>query len=459
MKEPIILIMEVDLRLRPTLQTLAERQGCRTLFSTDAVSTLRYFHPSRVQLVLLGSSPNGIGEGIEVATQIRRQGHAIPIIFLARRSSEDLAIAALKAGANDYFKSPFSFVAIQESIAHYLSLSVSLPWTARQRPDPEPMEPAFIVGESITARNIHAYLAKVAATNSNVLITGETGTGKELVANYIHAHSQRQQQPLIDINCAAIPDSLLESELFGYEKGAFTGASSSYEGKLRLAHGGTLFLDEIGDMSPYAQAKILRAIERRQVQSLGAKRGSPVDIRVMAATNQDLDQLMGEGRFRKDLYYRLNVTRVHLPPLRERQEDIPVLSAHYIQEFNRQFQRQVHGFTDEALECLLRYDWPGNIRELRNLIEAIFVNDPPGKITLEDFPLAFRKPLAESTALPPDERAQLLASLLATNWNKSKAAQQLHWSRVTLYRKMWKYRLVSKGETKMVQHIPTATSL
>jgi transcriptional regulator with PAS, ATPase and Fis domain len=303
-----------------------------------------------------------------------------------------------------------------------------------------------VIGESPVMQEIKASMARVAATDSTVLITGETGTGKELVAHYIHSHSRRRQKPFVDVNCAALPESLLESELFGYERGAFTGANSSYEGKLRLAQGGTIFFDEIGDMSLYAQAKILRALETRQVQRLGATATIPVDVRVVAATNQDLPQLMAEGRFRKDLYYRLNVVRIHLPPLRERPEDLSLLFTHYIGEYNRQFGHGVEGFTDEALESLLRHDWPGNVRELKNMIEAILGQCPGLRISVTDLPEPLRRCCKEADQLPPDERAQMLAALLSTNWNKSQAAAKLHWSRVTLYRKMWKYHIVSKGE-------------
>jgi DNA-binding NtrC family response regulator len=303
-----------------------------------------------------------------------------------------------------------------------------------------------MIGKSPVMQEVKAYLARVAAADSSVLITGETGTGKELVAAFIHQHSRRQQRPFVSVNCAAIPDSLLESELFGYTRGAFTGASASQEGKMQSANGGTIFFDEIGDMSPYAQAKILRAIETREVQPLGAKKSVPVDVRVVAATNQDLEQLTSENKFRKDLYFRLNVARIHLPPLRDRKEDIPALFNHYIQEFNQRFGREVEGFTEEALAYLLCYEWPGNVRELKNLLEAIFVNLPPRQVSFLDLPEQFRKRLRDTEGLPQDERDRLLSALFATNWNMSKAAQKLHWSRMTLYRKMEKYHIV-RGES------------
>ena len=215
-----------------------------------------------------------------------------------------------------------------------------------------------LIGSSLAIWKVKTYLRKVALTDSHVLITGETGTGKELAAQYIHHHSARRAKPLVTINCAALPDGLLESELFGYERGAFTGATSSYSGKLKLADGGTVLFDEIGDMSPYAQAKILRVIETKEVYPLGGRRSVPLDIRIIAATNRNLDQRMANNEFRQDLYFRLNVARVHLPPLSERKEDIPLLTDHFVQKFSAQFGRGIEGFSDEAMELLLRYDWP-----------------------------------------------------------------------------------------------------
>src|SRR5262245_34374441 len=223
-----------------------------------------------------------------------------------------------------------------------------------------------MVGNSVPIWKVKTYLRKVALTDSHVLITGENGTGKELAAQYIHGHSSRAAKPLVTINCAALPDGLLESELFGYERGAFTGAHSSFPGKLKLADGGTVLFDEIGDMSSYAQAKILRIIETKEVYPLGGRRSVPLDIRIIAATNRNLDQRMAINEFRQDLYFRLNVARVHLPPLRERKEDIPLLIDHYVEKFAAQFGRGIEGFSDEAMERLLSHDWPGNIRELIN---------------------------------------------------------------------------------------------
>ena len=238
-----------------------------------------------------------------------------------------------------------------------------------------------LVGESLPMQGIKAYIGKIASMDSNVLITGETGTGKELVAEQIHRSSRRSRHPFVCVNCTAVPDSLLESELFGYERGAFTGATGLNRGKFELANGGTLFLDEIGDMSPYAQAKILRAVEGKEVHRLGGQRSVPLDIRIIAATNQDLERSVADGRFRSDLYFRLNVARLHLPPLRDRKQDLGPLCEHYFQELNQQLGRNLGGFTADLYKDLLQYDWPGNVRELRNLVEAVFIEcDSPADL-------------------------------------------------------------------------------
>jgi two-component system response regulator HydG/two-component system response regulator AtoC len=309
-----------------------------------------------------------------------------------------------------------------------------------------PLPDDTLVGASRAMREVKQYLPKVAAADCNVLITGETGTGKERVAAWIHRHSRRAARPLVSINCAAIPDGLLESELFGFERGAFTGAHTAYAGKLRQAEGGTLFFDEIGDMSPSAQAKILRAIEAKEVCQLGGRRNVPIDVRIVAATNQDLETMVANQRFRKDLYYRLDVAHIHLPPLRERAEDIPLIFEHCLAEMNVRSGRHVGAPSREALTCLLTHAWPGNVRELRNLLEAIFISPPEGGISLDDLPPRFRAHLGDSGRENNSECERLLAALFAVDWNKSKAAAALHWSRMTLYRKMAKYH-IERGAT------------
>jgi two-component system response regulator HydG/two-component system response regulator AtoC len=305
-----------------------------------------------------------------------------------------------------------------------------------------------MVGESPSIREIKRRLIRIAAADSTVLITGETGTGKQVAADLIHRASPRRKCPFVCVDCAAFPDTLLESELFGYERGAFTGAVISRPGKFELAGNGTVLLDEIGDMKPYAQAKILRAIETREIYRLGGTRRIPLGARFIAATNQDLEGLAEKGDFRKDLYYRLNVTRVHMPALRERKEDIPHLIAHCVQELNRRFDRKVKGLSPRALSALFQYDWPGNVRELKNVLEAAFVNLPPRPIDLVDLPPSIEKVLATSQDLPQNEKDRLWSALFATNWNKSKAAQKLHWSRMTLYRKMAKYHIISEASRR-----------
>ncbi len=263
------------------------------------------------------------------------------------------------------------------------------------------------------------YLHKIAPTDSTVLVTGETGTGKELVAELIHCNSPRATQPFVCVNCAALPGNLVESELFGFDRGAFTGAVTDKKGKFELADGGTVLLDEIGDMNLNAQAKILRSIEQKEVYPLGGKKAVPLDVRVIAATHQDLEQLFSAGKFREDLYYRLNVVPIHLPSLRERKEDIPILAAFAINKLNQRYNHNIQGLTDEALANLMRYDWPGNIRELLNLLEATYVNPHGKKIRLADLPPVFRKKLKEGRPSAGSERNYIVSSLISTNWRKS----------------------------------------
>jgi DNA-binding NtrC family response regulator len=380
------------------------------------------------------------GAAAEVIARLARwrQAHRSLHMVLVSESSEALLLAALRAGIADYLCQP---VARSELLAAIERMRASL----GHRQPPRTDAPAWssveaMIGESQAIREVRASVQRVARTDSTVLITGETGVGKELVAQMIHRTSLRAHRPCVSINCAAIPDTLLESELFGVERGAFTGADRGREGTLKAAEGGSVFFDEIGDMGLAGQAKILRVIDAREVQRLGGTRTVPLNVRVIAATNQDLESLVRQGRFRKDLFYRLNVVRMTLPPLRERLDDLGPLIDFFIVGLNQQFGREVRGLTSNALEHLRRHDWPGNVRELKNVIEAVFVNLDGSRIDFADLPEALRAPLAQDPRT--SERERLVAALFATDWNKSKAAEELHWSRMTLYRKLAKYHVV-----------------
>jgi DNA-binding NtrC family response regulator len=435
MKNPAILIVEGDEILHQDLKGRLFHHGFEVIEALDKTSALRSFQVRKPDLVIICSSGDNSRDGLKTVVQIRRQDREVPLFLITRNSSEARVVAALRAGVTDYFKWPVSYEDLIASINRNLSDHKR---SLQETDIDEPM-----IGDGAAMREIKAYLMNVATTDSTVLITGETGTGKELAAELIHRNSPRHQGPFVCINCAALPESLVESEMFGYERGAFTGAVASKRGKFELAEGGTVFLDEIGDMSPYAQMKILRTTEKKEVYRLGGKGATPINVRIVGATNRDPEQLIEQGNFRKDFYYRLNVARVHLPPLRLRKEDIPSLLKHYIRKFNQRFGREVEGLTEEALASLLHYDWPGNVRELKNLLEASFINLSSWKIAFMDLPKTFQKRLKETEGLPEKERDRVLSVLFATKWNKSKAAQKLHWSRMTLYRKMVKYQISS----------------
>jgi DNA-binding NtrC family response regulator len=391
--------------------------------------------PNLRVLIIDSDLPEAGLETVKAALRLRPD---LAVILLASKSSEQLAIAALRSGCRDYLPEPVAAPDLLASVERQMGLA-----------QPYPAEEAGqMIGDSRPMREVRDYLRKIAASEASTLITGETGTGKELAAAMIHRHSARRSQPLVCINCAAIPDGLLESELFGYERGAFTGAQTAREGTLKQADGGTVFFDEIGDMSPYAQAKVLRALESREARPLGARREVSFDIRVIAATNRNLEELMAEQKFRADLFFRLNVASVHLPPLRSRKEDLMPLSRHYIGKMNARWGCNVEGFTPQTLDSLLRYSWPGNVRELKNLIEAVFIAPPLRWISLGDLPDTFRRRCEQNLTAPQSERDRVLSALIAANWNKSQAAQKLRWSRMTLYRKMSRYQVLSSSDLR-----------
>lgn len=405
--------------------TALQSQGYRLLRLANAGGLAK---ATGTAMVLLGDPGGGIQAALEMARTIRLAQPCLPLILIADESSEDNAIAALKIGVNDYLKRPFFSSSVLDSVARFLS-------------KPVVKDESGVVGTAPVMQNAIEYAGRVAQTNSTVLITGETGTGKELFAELIHRGSARNGKPYIAINCAAIPDSLLESELFGRERGAYTGADTSYEGKLKLAEGGTVLFDEIGDLTPFGQAKLLRVLECRKAQRLGSAKEISLDIRILAATNRDLSAMVESGQFRRDLFYRLNVTRLELPTLRERREDIPKILAHFAQSFGEESRRPFPGFTPCALRALTQFEWPGNVRQLRNVVEELFVHLPDRPIELSDLPPEIGRSLSGLTRDPIDEKSRIVSALTSTRWNKKRAAQFLNCSRMTLYRKMAIYQI------------------
>ncbi|HEY6391140.1 MAG TPA: sigma-54 dependent transcriptional regulator [Bryobacteraceae bacterium] len=394
-------------------------------------------------LVVLAAGPGCNWAGIDASRAMRQIDRRCPLLLMTKDASEDFLIAVLRAGISDLLKDTCDAREAGACVDRLTALFQTCTAGAQCL-----IEGARMVGNSASMQRVREEIGKVAAPDTNVLITGETGTGKELAAELIHRNSGRRAKPFVSINCAAIPDGLLESELFGYERGAFTGANAAREGKLQFANGGTVFLDEIGDMNLHSQAKILRAVESRHVQRLGGHRNIPLDIRIVAATNQSLEGLISQGRFRQDLYFRLNVARIHLPPLRERTEDIPALFEHMLDELNRSSNRTAMDIDPELAVQLQHYEWPGNVRELRNVIESAFVFCSTRRITLADVAAPVRERLQPPMDHESAERERVLHALTSTQWNKSEAARILHWSRMTLYRKMTKFQIQSHVERK-----------
>jgi len=403
----------------------------------------------RVRAVVFYSEGFPSDDTVELARRLFGERPAIEVLIVSVRPDGTVTIQALRSNLTKRLHSRPAVRDITREIADLISSN-----------DGQEVRKRAFVGHSPHFLRVQELIRRVAPFDMTVLITGETGTGKELVAQAIHRESPRRNEPFVTVNCAAIPETLLESELFGFEKGAFTGALTKQQGKLRSAHRGTIFLDEIGDMPLPTQAKILRALESREIQPLGGKGNIQVDVRVVAATHQNLEQLMEDGRFRSDLYFRLSVLPIGLPALRERLDDIPDLVESFIEDLNVRHGREILGVTNSGLELLRQQDWPGNVRQLRNVVESAYVACSTRWINANDLRwfhwpptgLSHVKSRLRSTrysnASTAPESDRLLEALQATHWNKSKAAELLHWSRVTMYRKIAKYRLSPGSESQ-----------
>jgi nitrogen regulation protein NR(I) len=372
---PHVLIVDDEVNIRRVLAAMLKREGYEVTTAADGEQALAVLHKTPVHVVVSDLVMPRLG-GMELLKRVAADFPDVPVIVITAHGSVDSAVAALKAGAFDYITKPFEQEDLKKVIAkaaraHDLERqNVHASFAEGDRPP--------LVGDSPAMKSIYDMIARVADSPSTVLVTGESGTGKELIAKALHRGSSRRDKPLIKVNCAAIPKDLVESELFGYERGAFTGAVGSKPGRFELADGGTLFLDEIGEVPVEMQVKLLRALQESEFERVGGIKTLHVDVRLIAATNRDLKQLIADGRFREDLYYRLAVVPIALPSLRERREDIPLLVRHFIQKYNDRLGKHVDGIEDEALQLLVGYAWPGNIRELENLMErsVLFADGP-----------------------------------------------------------------------------------
>ncbi len=396
-------------------------------------------------------------DGMKLLETIKKTNPQLIVVIITGYGTIDAAVRAMRLGAYEYITKPVMLdelrLVIHKAFEHQQLRSDNL---MLQRQLKTKYRFKNFIGDSDIMQEIFRFIEKIANTGSTVLIYGDSGTGKELVARAIHYNSDRCQKPLIPVNCGAIPEDLLESELFGYEKGAFTGALKTRMGRFELANGGTVFLDEIGDMSPALQVKILRVVQEHEFERVGGIKTIKVDIRVIAATNKDLEKAVAEGKFREDLYYRLNVIPVVLPPLRERKSDIPLLISHCIKKFKQEKRLSVEGVTEEAVKYFMDYSWPGNVRELENLIERLVILKGKGVIDVDDLPdklLGHRGEVSvPEIRIPEDgipfnaavsqfERELILQALNRTDWVKNRAAKLLHLNRTTLVEKMKKIKL------------------
>jgi two-component system response regulator HydG len=446
MAEPAtVLVVDDDPGLRESLERTLAREGYRVVVASDGRAGLERLQAGQIDLVVTDLKMPGLS-GLELLRAAKAMAPDIDVIMLTAFGTVEEAVKAMKEGAYDFLTKPFrreQLLKLMDKAIERRALIAQNRVLQQQLEDLRARGQA--IGTSPVFRRMMTLIEQVADSEATVLILGESGTGKELAAREVHQRSPRRQGPFVAVNCAALPETLLESELFGYEKGAFTGATGRKEGRFELADGGTLFLDEVADLSPVTQPKILRVLQSGEFERLGGTRTMRVDVRLVAATNQDLARMVREKRFREDLFYRLNVITVHVPPLRERPEDIPLLAHHFLRVYAAKNNRRLEGFSAEAMNRLESYAWPGNVRELENVIERAVVLAKEGRVTEADLPedLGGVKPPPRDAILallgvPLDEveRRLLDETLRVTGGNKTQAAKLLGIDVRTVARKL-----------------------
>jgi len=438
-----ILVVDDELSVRDSLYHWFKQDGYRVDVAADATEALKKLKEGPWDIILIDIKMPGM-DGMELQQRIKEIDKTITVIIMTAYASVDTAVRALKEGAFDYIVKPFDpdeLTHLVRNAVHQRRLTAENV-QLREKID-ELSKLDEIVGESQAMKKVFEMVRTVAQTDSTVLIRGESGTGKELIARAIHANSPRRYFPIIPVNCGALPEGILESELFGHEKGAFTGAQYRRKGKLEMADGGTLFLDEVGDIPPKMQVDLLRVLETKQFTRLGGNQVLKVDFRLIGATNKNLEKLVEDGVFREDLYYRINVFSIYLPPVRERREDIPLLAHHFVKKFALAMNKKITGISPEAMDLLVRYDWPGNVRELENALERAMVVGKGPQIQVQDLPFQLankmRIPVADS--LDAVEKSHIATILDRTGWNITRSAEILGIDRVTLYNKIKKYGL------------------
>ena len=450
-----LLVVDDEELYRRALERILTRAGHEVLQAGDATEALAIISSTNLDLVLCDLKMPGIN-GLELIRQTRELEPDLPCILITGHGSPGASVEALDAGAFWYLEKPFEQAnldvirgLVKQAIAHGRLHAENRALHGQLRAK---YKFESIVGKSAALRGVLETVEKVADTDSTVLITGASGTGKELVARALHYNGRRATRALVTVNCGAIPEDLLESELFGHLKGSFTSAVGNREGRFAAAHGGTIFLDEIGDMSPALQVKLLRVLQERSFEPVGSSKTQCVDVRVIAATNQDLEKLIEEKRFREDLYYRLHVLPIRVPPLSERTDDIPLLVHHFIDVANQDRGTSIDGITDAAMEQLVRYEWPGNVRQLENMIERMAILQRAGDIDVDQLPPEVanaRMTEAIAPRVPPDglsfntvvdqvETDMIMQALGQTHWNKNRAASLLGLNRTTLLEKIKK---------------------
>jgi two-component system response regulator HydG len=449
---PAILIVDDDHAHRTMLETMVKTWAYETHTADDGDTAIAAVEKRAFDLILMDIRMVRMS-GIEALDAIRKINPAIPIVLMTAYASVDTAVEALKKGAYDYLTKPLDFeklkITLLRAMEHVRLKDENYRLKAQAG---ELFDRRNIVGNSPAMRQLLETLTQAAPAEATVLITGESGTGKELVAGAIHYNSPRRNGPFVKINCAAITETLLESELFGHERGAFTGADRRKEGRFVQAHGGTLFLDEISSMPMSMQAKLLRVLQERELTRVGGEEVIRLDVRVVAATNVPLEDMVKEGSFREDLYYRLNVVTLRLPALRERREDIPLLADRFLKDFSEKNRKDIKGFSPQAMDRMLRHSWPGNVRELMNAIERAVVLSTgaylDAAILLPDFSSTDSLPVLapqESEAIVPleeVEKATIIRTLNALDGNKSETARQLGITRKTLHKKLKSYGMM-----------------